>query len=86
MVVGYDAVMDPRAWLPLLWPLAVVGSLPGVSAVGRRVYNAIAASRPRDVPCTDEVCGIHPQSGQGRAEQASSTGHSEGTPPSATHP
>lgn len=81
VVVGYDALRTIGLWLPLTWPLAVAGSLPGVTAAGRHVYHALAASRLRDVPCTDEVCGIHPQSGQGRAKQASSAGHPEGTPP-----
>ncbi|MBV8230080.1 MAG: hypothetical protein JO329_08880, partial [Planctomycetaceae bacterium] len=81
VVVGYDALRTIGLWLPLTWPLAVAGSLPGVTAAGRHVYRALAASRLRDVPCTDEVCGIHPQSGRGRAKQASSAGHPEGTPP-----
>jgi predicted DCC family thiol-disulfide oxidoreductase YuxK len=56
---GYDAVLTLARWLPLFWPAALVGSLPGVTWAGRRTYAAIAASRPRDVPCSDEVCGIH---------------------------
>jgi predicted DCC family thiol-disulfide oxidoreductase YuxK len=67
--VGYDAVMTLLAWTPLSSPLALVRYLPGVSFVGRRVYNRIAASRPRDVACTDEVCGIHPPAGRPSGEK-----------------
>jgi predicted DCC family thiol-disulfide oxidoreductase YuxK len=56
---GFDAFLALGRWLPLFWPLSLVGSLPVIRGVGRRVYRAIAASRPRDVPCTDEACGIH---------------------------
>lgn len=61
---GYDAVVSLARLLPLFCPMALFGSLPGVTRAGRRVYNAIAASRPRDVPCTDEVCGIHARGGK----------------------
>jgi hypothetical protein len=47
------------ASLPLFWPLAAIGHVPGVAWAGRRVYNKIAATRSRDVACTDLVCGIH---------------------------
>ena len=58
--VGYQAVMTLLAWTPLSKPLALVRFVPGVSLIGRRVYNWIASTRPRDGECTDEVCGIHP--------------------------
>jgi len=58
--VGYDAVLALARLLPLSWPIALFGSLPPVAWAGRLVYNRIAASRPRDLPCTDDVCGIHP--------------------------
>jgi predicted DCC family thiol-disulfide oxidoreductase YuxK len=57
---GYDAVMTFLAWTPLSRPFALVRFVPGVSPVGRRVYDWIASTRPRDGECTDEVCGIHP--------------------------
>jgi hypothetical protein len=47
------------SWLPLFWPFALIGYLPGVAWSGRRVYNWLAAIRPRDIACTDQVCGIH---------------------------
>ena len=67
---GYDAVAQVGRWLPLFWPLGLVGSLPGVTWAGRRAYNAIAASRPRDVPCSDEVCSIHPVRAAGSPSRA----------------
>jgi predicted DCC family thiol-disulfide oxidoreductase YuxK len=61
---GYDAVVALGLLLPMFWPVSLFGSLPGVTQIGRRVYNALAASRPRDVPCTDEACGIHARGGK----------------------
>jgi predicted DCC family thiol-disulfide oxidoreductase YuxK len=58
---GYDAVMTILSWTPLFWPASLVRHVPGVSPVGRRVYDWIATSRSRDgAVCTDEVCGLHP--------------------------
>ena len=59
ITAGFDAVRAVAARLPLFWPLALIGFLPGVAWAGRRVYNGIAATRPRDLACTDQVCGIH---------------------------
>ncbi len=71
VVAGYDAMVMLGRWAPLFWVPAVFGSLPGVTALGRRAYNALAASRPRDVPCTDDVCGIHPPKAPGPAKPVS---------------
>jgi predicted DCC family thiol-disulfide oxidoreductase YuxK len=57
--VGYDAAVRLARWLPLFWPFGLVGALPGVTWAGRRVYNAWAAARPRDVACTDATCARH---------------------------
>jgi len=59
VLAGYDAVVAIGRWLPLFWPAGWPGGLPGVTWAGHRAYNAVAASRPREV-CNDEVCGIHP--------------------------
>jgi predicted DCC family thiol-disulfide oxidoreductase YuxK len=56
---GFDAVRAVGAWLPLLWLPTLIAWLPGVAWLGRRGYNYLASTRPRDVPCTDEVCGLH---------------------------
>lgn len=58
VVVGYDAMVALARRAPMFWPLAVVGSVPGLTWAGRRVYNKVAASRPRDAVCTDEVCAL----------------------------
>ncbi|MBV8488410.1 MAG: DUF393 domain-containing protein [Planctomycetaceae bacterium] len=58
VTAGFDAVRELCAWLPLFWPLLMFAWLPGVAWAGRRIYNKIARGRPRDVTCTDEVCGI----------------------------
>ncbi len=55
---GFDAIRAICLRLPLFWVPACVGSLPGVASLGRWIYNSVAASRPRDVPCTDDVCGL----------------------------
>jgi predicted DCC family thiol-disulfide oxidoreductase YuxK len=60
VTAGFDAVRSLGAWLPLFWPLALLAWLPGVAWLGRRVYNYLAATRPRDIPCNDEVCALHP--------------------------
>jgi predicted DCC family thiol-disulfide oxidoreductase YuxK len=56
--VGFDAVRGLAGRLPLFWPLALVGHLPGVAWAGRRIYDRIAAARPRDLPCDDAACGV----------------------------
>lgn len=65
IVEGFDAVTAIGRRLPLFWIPAFLGSLPGIATVGRLGYNRIAATRPRDVPCTDDVCGLHPPTSAG---------------------
>ena len=60
VTAGFDAVRSIGTWLPLFWPLSLIAWFPGVAWAGRRVYNYLAMTRPRDIPCTDEVCGLHP--------------------------
>jgi predicted DCC family thiol-disulfide oxidoreductase YuxK len=62
---GFDAVRWLGGRLPLFWLPALIGAIPGVASAGRFVYNRLAASRPRDVPCTDDVCGIHSRTSLG---------------------
>jgi predicted DCC family thiol-disulfide oxidoreductase YuxK len=59
VTAGFDAVRSIGTWLPLFWPLSLIAWIPGVAWVGRRVYNHLAMTRPRDTPCTDDFCGIH---------------------------
>jgi predicted DCC family thiol-disulfide oxidoreductase YuxK len=59
VAAGFDALRSIAGRLPLFWPIGAIVSLPGVASLGRVVYNRVAATRPRDVPCTDQTCGIH---------------------------
>ena len=59
ITAGFDGVRSIAALLPLFWPVAAILYVPGVAWPGRRVYNRVAATRPRDVPCTDDICGLH---------------------------
>ncbi|HVS39398.1 MAG TPA: DUF393 domain-containing protein [Gemmataceae bacterium] len=50
------------AWrLPLLWPVAPLLSIPGVSWLGQRLYLWIARNRFRLVPCHGGVCTLPPR-------------------------
>jgi len=53
---GFDAVLRISRAIPLLWPLWIVASLPGVRQIGHAVYRRIAANRIRRGKCTDEFC------------------------------
>jgi predicted DCC family thiol-disulfide oxidoreductase YuxK len=47
------------AWrLPLLWPLAPFLYVPGVPALGQRLYLWVARNRFRLVPCHGGVCTL----------------------------
>jgi predicted DCC family thiol-disulfide oxidoreductase YuxK len=49
------------AWrLPLLWPLAPLLYIPGVPALGQRLYLWVARNRFRLVPCHGGVCALPP--------------------------
>src|SRR5262249_48825684 len=62
---GFDAVTALGSRLPLFWLPSVVGMIPGVASAGRLVYNRLAATRPRDFPCSDDVCGLHSRTSPG---------------------
>jgi predicted DCC family thiol-disulfide oxidoreductase YuxK len=53
---GYDAILRMSRVVPLLWPVLLVGSLPGIYQLGHAVYRNIAARRQRRGRCTDEFC------------------------------
>ena len=53
---GFEAVLQIAGVVPLLWPLAIVGRLPGIRAIGHAIYRAIAANRIRRGRCTDDLC------------------------------
>jgi len=59
LYAGFDALCAITSWLPLFWLCSWLGRLPGVAWAGRIGYDWYAANRPREVACTDDVCGIH---------------------------
>jgi predicted DCC family thiol-disulfide oxidoreductase YuxK len=58
VAVGFDAMALVARQLPLFWLPGVLALVPGVAPLGRRYYQRVADARPRDVPCTDEVCAL----------------------------
>ncbi|HEY0777666.1 MAG TPA: hypothetical protein VGD56_06840, partial [Gemmatirosa sp.] len=58
VAAGYDAFHEIARAVPLLRPARLAFGAPGAAYVGRRIYARVAASRPRDVPCRDDVCGL----------------------------
>jgi predicted DCC family thiol-disulfide oxidoreductase YuxK len=53
---GYDAQLRLAQELPPLWPLRLVGGLPGIRQIGAAVYRHVAANRERRGHCSDELC------------------------------
>ena len=45
---GLDAVVAVARRVPPLWPIGLVGPLPGVSQAGRRIYDSVSRNRTRD--------------------------------------
>jgi predicted DCC family thiol-disulfide oxidoreductase YuxK len=69
VTAGFDAVRSLCGWLLLCWPFFVFAWIPGVAWAGRRVYNYLAKSRPRDTPCTDDHCELHRPSRNATAKE-----------------
>jgi predicted DCC family thiol-disulfide oxidoreductase YuxK len=71
VAAGFDAMAVLARALPLFWPLGFLAAVPGVALVGRRVYQRIADARPRDVPCTDDVCTLpaHREKAKGETQK-----------------
>ena len=53
---GYDGYLQLALAVPLLWPFAVAGRVPGIRQLGAAIYRVIAANRIRRGRCTDELC------------------------------
>ena len=53
---GFEGVRRISRAVPLLWPLYVAGSMPGIRQIGHAIYRRIAANRIRHGKCTDEFC------------------------------
>jgi predicted DCC family thiol-disulfide oxidoreductase YuxK len=66
VAAGFDAVALLARALPLFWPLGLIAFVPGVASLGRLIYQRVADARPRDVPCTDEVCSLPSHRGPDR--------------------
>jgi predicted DCC family thiol-disulfide oxidoreductase YuxK len=69
---GYDGYLRIAVVVPVLWPFAVAGRLPGIRQAGRAAYQFIAARRERHGRCTDDVCAALP--GMSRPSPAASRG------------
>ena len=55
-VGGYAGYLWISRVVPLMWPLALLGPLPGVWHFGAAIYRYVAANRVRRGRCTDDVC------------------------------
>ena len=53
---GYDALLRIASAVPVLWPVFLVGILPGIRQLGRAMYATVAARRTRSGRCTDTFC------------------------------
>jgi predicted DCC family thiol-disulfide oxidoreductase YuxK len=71
VLVGFDAVTAVARRAPLYLPFGMIGAIPGLSAIGRRIYDRVAATRPRDEPCTDESCSLPTRPPRSTPEPAS---------------
>jgi predicted DCC family thiol-disulfide oxidoreductase YuxK len=81
VAAGYDALRVMSTYVPLFWPFALLGAIPGVAWAGRAAYNKVAASRAREQPCTDEVCGISPAGGQASIRNGNRERHPDAKTP-----
>jgi predicted DCC family thiol-disulfide oxidoreductase YuxK len=53
---GYDGFVRIARVVPVMWPFLLVGGLPGIRQLGRKIYRIVAANRVRRGRCTDELC------------------------------
>ena len=53
---GFEGYLQIAKVVPVLWPVHLVGRLPGIRQAGHAAYRWIAARRRRDGRCSDEVC------------------------------
>jgi predicted DCC family thiol-disulfide oxidoreductase YuxK len=53
---GYDGFLRLARVVPVMWPFLVLGGLPGIRQLGRKIYRTIAANRVRRGRCTDDFC------------------------------
>ena len=53
---GFEGYLQIARVVPLMWPLGLVGRLPGFRQLGHAAYKVIAANRVRRGRCTDDLC------------------------------
>jgi predicted DCC family thiol-disulfide oxidoreductase YuxK len=58
LLKGFAALRYLARWLPALWPVLPLLYLPGVGAVGQRLYLWVARNRFHLVPCHGGVCSL----------------------------
>jgi predicted DCC family thiol-disulfide oxidoreductase YuxK len=58
---GYEGWLRIARVVPVMWPLRLVGGLPGIRQLGHAVYRRIAAKRVRRGRCTDDLCAPVPR-------------------------
>ena len=61
---GYEGYLWIAVVVPVLWPFAVAGRLPGIRQAGHAAYRFIAARRARRGGCSDDVCAVRPNLSQ----------------------
>ncbi|WP_152051215.1 DCC1-like thiol-disulfide oxidoreductase family protein [Tautonia marina] len=63
---GFQGVVAVARRVPLIWPVGLLGGLPGVSAVGQALYDRVSKSRHRDPAWEKRPQGADPQKGTSR--------------------
>jgi predicted DCC family thiol-disulfide oxidoreductase YuxK len=53
---GYEGYLRIARVVPLMWPIGLLGRVPGIRQLGRGAYRAVAANRIRRGRCTDDLC------------------------------
>jgi len=53
---GFEGYLQIALVVPVMWPVALLGRVPGIRHLGHAVYRMVAANRVRHGRCTDEVC------------------------------
>ena len=53
---GFEGYLQIARVVPLMWPVGLVGRLPGFRQLGHAAYKVIAANRVRRGRCTDDLC------------------------------
>jgi predicted DCC family thiol-disulfide oxidoreductase YuxK len=53
---GFEGYLQIARVVPLMWPVGLLGRLPGLRQIGHAIYRRIAANRVRRGRCTDDLC------------------------------